>query len=67
MIYQLPYHGYPEGGFQNDMWDYHLLVGYLHSDKLKWSYGSVKGREGDSWIKKQSLTDCGNGCAHICT
>ena len=48
MIYQLPYHGYPEGGFQNDMWDYHLLVGYLHSDKLKWSYGSVKGREGDS-------------------
>lgn len=49
MIYQLPYHGYPEGGFQNDMWDYHLLVGYLHSDKLKWSYGSVKGREGDSW------------------
>ena len=19
-----------------------------------------------SWTKKQSLTDCGNGCAHIC-
>lgn len=49
MIYQLPYHGYPEGGSQNDMWDYHLFVGYLHSDTLKWSYGSVKGREGDSW------------------
>lgn len=31
------------------MWDYHLFVGYLHSDTLKWSYGSVKGREGDSW------------------
>ena len=49
MIYQLPYHEYPEYGPVNDMWDYHLFVGYLHSDKLKWSYGSVKGREGDSW------------------
>ncbi len=49
MIYQLPYHKYPEGESQNDMWDYHLFVGYLHSDTLKWSYGSVKGREGDSW------------------
>jgi hypothetical protein len=49
MIYQLPYHKYPEGEAQNDMWDYHLFVGYLHSDTLKWSYGSVKGREGDSW------------------
>lgn len=49
MIYQLPYHKYPEGESQNDMWDYHLFVGYLHSDTLKWSYGSVKGRDGDSW------------------
>ncbi|MEC4630442.1 hypothetical protein VSS86_22200, partial [Bacillus safensis] len=25
MIYQLPYHKYPEGESQNDMWDYHLF------------------------------------------
>ena len=49
MIYQLPYHKYPEAGFQNDMTDYDLLVGYLHSDKLKWSYGVMKGSDGDQW------------------
>lgn len=49
MIYQMPYHKYPEAGPQNDMADYHLLVGYLHSDKLKWSYGVVKGSDGDRW------------------
>lgn len=49
MIYQLPYHKYPEGESQNEMWDYHLFIGYLHSDNLKWSYGSVKGRQGDDW------------------
>ena len=54
MIYQLPYHGYPEEGFVNDMWDYHLYIGYIHSKSLRWSYGSVKGREGDIWNKNIS-------------
>lgn len=49
MIYQLPYHPYPEGGFVNNMTDYHLLIGFLYSDKLRWSYGGSKGREGDLW------------------
>lgn len=51
MIYQLPYHVYPESGPENDMWDYHLYIGYVHSDTLRWSYGSVKGREEDAWNK----------------
>lgn len=54
MIYQLPYHEYPEGESQNEMWDYHLFTGYLHSDKLRWSYGSIKGREEDNWNKNIS-------------
>ncbi len=49
MIYQLPYHPYPEGGFVNNMADYHLLMGFLYSDELRWSYGGSKGREGDLW------------------
>ena len=52
MIYQLPYHEYPEYGPVNDMWDYHLYIGYLHSKTLKWSYGSIKGRPEDEWNKK---------------
>lgn len=51
MIFELPYHAYPEGGAVNAMMDYQLFIGYIHSNNLKWSYGSIKGREGDEWNK----------------
>lgn len=54
MIYQLPYHPYPEGGERRDMGDYHLLTGFLYSDTLRWSYGGSKGREEDKWNKSVS-------------
>ncbi|MDO5402396.1 MAG: hypothetical protein Q4F11_03055, partial [Eubacteriales bacterium] len=56
-IFQLPYHEYPEGGPVNDMNDYHLYVGYIHSDKLKWSYGGIKGRNGDSWNRNAAALE----------
>ncbi|SEW07586.1 hypothetical protein [[Clostridium] fimetarium] len=49
MIYQMPYHEYPEGNPVNNMADYQLFVGYVHSDKLRWSFGSIKGRDGSDW------------------
>ena len=54
MIYQLPYHKYPEDGPVNDMADYHLFIGYLHSNTLNWSYGSIMGREEDEWNESVS-------------
>ena len=57
MVYQLPYHPYPEGGKVNDMNDYQLLIGYIHSDALKWSYGGIKGRDSDLWNKTVSEMD----------
>jgi hypothetical protein len=54
MILQLPYHEYPEGGAVNNMNDYSLLVGYLHSDSLRWSFGASKGGMADAWIKDLS-------------
>lgn len=51
MIYQLPYHEYPEGGWVNDMEQDHLFLGLIHSDALRWSYGGIKGREGDLYLK----------------
>jgi hypothetical protein len=48
MIFQLPYHPFPEAGSVVSMADYDLFRGYLHSDDLRWSYGIVKGR-GDDW------------------
>ena len=56
-IYQLPYHEYPEGGPVNDMQDYHLYTGYIHSDTLNWSYGSMKGSGYDDWNKNVSEMD----------
>ena len=52
MIYQLPYMKYPENGAAQQLKDYGLLLGYLHSDTLKWSYGAPSGRETDTWMKE---------------
>ncbi|MDR2446411.1 MAG: hypothetical protein LBD58_03830 [Treponema sp.] len=49
MIYQMPFHRYPEGGPQNNMDDYQLFTGLVHSKHLKWSYGAMKGRYSDYW------------------
>lgn len=50
MIFQLPYHPYPEFKPEHKMSDYDLFKGYLHSKKLRWSYGAMKGRKGDNWL-----------------
>lgn len=54
MIYQLPYHEYPEANSVNNMEDYHLYIGYIHSDTLHWSYGSMKGTKEDEWNQNVS-------------
>ncbi len=51
MIYQLPYHPFPEYGPINKMQDYDPLRGYLYSDHLRWSYGAMRGRPADEWQK----------------
>lgn len=57
MIAELPYMPYPENGPIEKLKDYEQILGYLHSDAIKWSYGAVKGREADGWWKSlASLT-----------
>jgi phosphoglycerol transferase len=51
MIFQLPYVPFPENPPVNRMGDYELLRGYFHSDNLRWSYGAMKGRYGDLWLR----------------
>ena len=43
-ILQIPYLPFPEAGAINDMIDYSHFRGYLHSNWLIWSYGSLKTR-----------------------
>lgn len=50
MIFQLPYIPFPENPPVNQMRDYELFKGYLHSKALRWSYGAMKYREGDIWL-----------------
>lgn len=52
MVFQLPYAWFPEQGQIHQMVDYDHLRGYLHSRRLRWSYGAYKGRPGDAWLKE---------------
>ena len=45
-VYQLPYVPFPESGVPGPN-DYAGLKEYLHSQDLRWSYGSMKGRATD--------------------
>ena len=47
MVFQFPYHKFPEGGLGPQ--DYQLFKGYLHSKKVKWSFGGYRGRKSDNW------------------
>jgi phosphoglycerol transferase len=47
MIYQLPYMPFPESGQREGLFDYEQCKPYLHSKALRWSYGAIKGRDGD--------------------
>lgn len=60
MIFQLPYMSYPENGHIIFMPDYSPAIAYLHSDTLRWSYGSMKGRGEDKWEKAISSQDLPN-------
>ncbi len=52
MVFQLPYVPFPEYPQVEKMVDYDHLRGYLHSQDLRWSYGAMKNRAGDLWLKQ---------------
>jgi phosphoglycerol transferase len=54
MVFQLPYVPFPEHPRFKKMVDYDHLRGYLHSQDLRWSYGTMKNRPGDLWLKQIS-------------
>ena len=54
-IYQLPYIPFPEEPSLYALPEYGLSAGFLHSKSLRWSYGGMKGREGDTFFRALSL------------
>ena len=51
-IYQLPYMQYPEVPNLHQLEAYDLLSGFIFSKTLKWSFGGMKGHEGDLYYQQ---------------
>jgi phosphoglycerol transferase len=56
-VFQLPVEPFPEAGPINEMPDYEEFAAYLHSKKLRWSYGGIKGRPEGDWQQNLSTND----------
>ncbi|MEM5329959.1 sugar translocase [Paraburkholderia sp. JHI2823] len=54
MVYQLPYMAYPEIPPLHQLDAYDQLAGYLNTKAIRWSYGGMKGREGDLFLRQLS-------------
>lgn len=54
MIYELPYMSYPESGPLKQIAPYDPVRGYLHSKKLRWSYGATRGRAAAEWQDREA-------------
>jgi phosphoglycerol transferase len=52
LVYQFPYFSFPEHGPTEQLADYDLLLPYLHSSSIRWSYGAMKGRRADAWLAR---------------
>lgn len=57
MLFTLPYMKNFENGSLNNMWDYTLLRGPLHSKTLKFTYGAGYGTKNDLWYKETSALE----------
>lgn len=66
VVFQLPYMKNFENGSLNNMWDYTLLRGPLHSDTLRFSYGAGYGTENDVWYKETSELEPEAMVAELC-
>jgi phosphoglycerol transferase len=51
MVWQIPYQPFPESGAIVQMENYGPLRGYLNSTALRWSFGAMKGRDADRWMR----------------
>lgn len=50
-IYQLPYMYFPENPGLYRLPDYEHAIGFSNSKDLQWSYGGLKGRNGDNFFR----------------
>jgi hypothetical protein len=51
-IFQLPYVAWPEAPTVGRVFSYEHARGYLHTETLRWSFGTMKGRAHDEWVRR---------------
>ncbi len=56
-IMQYPYISFPEGPYIGKVKHYDQMIGYIYGDRLKWTFGAVKGRESDRWLSALVRTE----------
>ncbi len=54
-VFCLPYSAFPEGRPIHKMPAYEHARGYIMTDTLCWSFGAMKGRETDAWLRDVSF------------
>lgn len=54
MVLQLPYTSYPEAPAHHLEGHYGLFRPYLHDSDFRWSYGDMRGRRSDLWLRALS-------------
>lgn len=52
VVMQLPYCSYPEDNAKNDMSFMSHFIGYIHSQKLRWCYGTMLESDADTWYRE---------------
>ena len=55
MVFQLPYVRWPESAPVHNLYCYEHARGYMHTQTLRWSFGSMKGRETDEWYRRVAV------------
>jgi phosphoglycerol transferase len=65
MVYQLPYLAFPEHAPLGGLREYDPLRAYLHSKRLRWSYGALRGRVNDRRLAGLALQPIDNQIANV--
>jgi phosphoglycerol transferase len=59
-VFELPYTPFPLESFPGKMAYYDQAKPYLHSNNLRWSWGAMEGRAGDTWVKRVAMLSVPN-------
>lgn len=59
MVFQFPHTYFPESPDIDRIGPYDSIRMYLHSENIKWSYGSLRGSGLDTWLSKVNISEAG--------